>query len=120
MPLHSLYGHRSPRGPVPASTPAPLWREPLKRVELDGTHGPWRTNVFGSLVGNTCIHVPRRRRSAAPPADKSADARWPSSSGSPEEVEGGAALGLALAAGSPFDERAIAGLLSLRTGSGMA
>ena len=119
--LQRLHNRPSKPPAGPAAMPRAPGRQPLKRVALPEQPATWRSDVFGSLVGNACLRVPRRRRSAAPASDRGSEARWPSSSGSPEEVKGGqATMGLAFAAGSPLDERAIAGLLSLRTGSGIA
>ena len=73
--------------------------------------------VFGGIMGNDCINVPRKQRSAQLwPEKSSAEVSTRRSSVSPENCAPVCAQPSMLAAESPFDERAIAGLLSLRAG----
>lgn len=88
------------------SLDAPL----LKRARLMNA-AESKPEAFGELM-DKCIKVPRRRRTVALAVDKGHSGCFDRSSGSPGDVR---TVGIVWsAAGSPFDERAVAGLLSLR------
>lgn len=117
VPLHEIYD--PPKGVNCMEALMALDEPPSKRARLFSA-ARCKPEAFCELMDDSGIHVPRRRRTAAHVVDKVVQIGYydhDRSSGSPEETR---AVGFVWsAAGSPFDERAVAGLLSLRDGSAM-